>query len=190
VGRYSSDPAFRLFASQQTAIEEDRTTDHTCQRERMMGDFKPLRRKLGLITLLLACVLLAGWVGSQLRLIGVQTGNSKSTFSVVSMSGRVYFMNLNIPGGFHFTSSDITKPLQPWEGFKDVERAHFAGFEFGVGNHKKAAGVKMGLLILPYWSIVIPLALLSAWLLLSKPRVKNENVPQSEVEVQQRSDAI
>ena len=43
----------------------------------------------------------------------------------------------------------------------------FRYFGFGIGDEVDQTGV----LRAPYWSIVIPLTLLSAWLLLSKPRI-------------------
>ena len=51
---------------------------------------------------------------------------------------------------------------------------------FGDGEFS-IFGVKIRVILFPYWSIVLPPTLLSAWLLLSKPRVAklpvNDDVP-------------
>ena len=107
-----------------------------------MNYFKPLRRKLGVATLPMACVFMAGWVSSleapyvrKAYRVGIElTGPG---FKVVGELGR----------------------YQPGRGWQ-----HEGLFRIPV----------------PYWSIVIPLTLLSGYLLLSKPRVPVKPAPNAE----------
>ena len=46
------------------------------------------------------------------------------------------------------------------------------GFDFGAGRSHGAGIVRTERWAAPYWSIVMPLTFLSAYLLLSKPRVR------------------
>jgi len=61
-------------------------------------------------------------------------------------------------------------PYKPWEEFDMIWRRDFLGFQFGAGTHKQQSLLNMHLCMIPYWLIVIPLTLLSAFFLLSKPR--------------------
>ncbi len=63
------------------------------------------------------------------------------------------------------TVFDLFSPLDlDWE-------IRLFGFHFGHGVPRQVY-ISHTFLVIPYWSIVIPLTLLSAWLLFSKPRAK------------------
>jgi hypothetical protein len=49
-----------------------------------------------------------------------------------------------------------------------------AGFSIGEVRHKSLGWPRCTMWMIPYWSILILLILLSAWLFLSKPRTKPE----------------
>lgn len=99
-----------------------------------MGDFfKPWRRKIGVLTLVIACVLAMRWAASY--------GHGEQFIFIISG-----FESKN--GYVHLVRYDRTQSVQ-------------AG---------KSVYLDTGALNLPYLSIVIPLTLLSAYLLLSKPR--------------------
>jgi hypothetical protein len=146
-----------------------------------MGDFfKPWRRKIGVLTLGLACVLMAVWLktsfGDRDWCLQVpqfpilhhfwiaheglgwrtqeQSGDAKDSLEfklrwIVSINKRSDFINrpkLNgeVVGGFRFDETTTELPT----GGRYTTR----------------------IWIVPYWSIVSPLTLISIWLLLSKPR--------------------
>jgi hypothetical protein len=138
----------------------------------IMGDFfKGWRRQVGVMTLVMACVFAGGWVRSKFKLDSTQTGTVNSTHSLISMNGDIYWLRVNLPNAKTtlWQSSDMRRPLSPWEGFNPISRTEVAGIEFAVGQHKNIATIKMHLWVIPYWSVTVPLTLISAYLLLSKP---------------------
>ena len=127
-----------------------------------MGDyFKPWRRKFGVLTLVIACALMAGWVRSQSILDLVFIRNSLiivSGDSGITIANHVR-LNFSAPGILNAGSVDYD-PSSNKELFIDVmstRRYRMTDLEF------KSFAV-------PYWAIVVPLTLPSAWMLLSKPR--------------------
>jgi hypothetical protein len=98
--------------------------------------FKPWRRKIGVVTLMLACVLAANWICSAfaercLNLFGIGLYFTPEATEVVTVNSMCI----------------------------------------------------VGIFVVSHWLIVIPLTLLSAWLLLSKPRrpkMKSADEPVSE----------
>jgi hypothetical protein len=133
--------------------------------------FKPLRGKLGVVTLVLACLLMAGWVRSiftldQLRFRDLPTMTFQSASGHLRMwhdsSGEVTSSDLHF---FEWQRSTVSlSSTSPFPGSTN----HFGWIGFDFVQYPE----QMSLRILPYWSIVIPLTLLSAWLLFSKPRTK------------------
>ena len=109
-----------------------------CGEALMMGEyFKPLRRKVGVATLLFSCALAGVWVVVP-----------ESEFEDESV-------------GLDFTISvEATGFGIEWQGFSST---------FGGSRDFKW--------LIPYWSVVLPLTLLSAYLLLSKPRLKTAKPP-------------
>ena len=144
-----------------------------------MGDyFKPWRRKIGVMTLLIACVLAAGWVKSAAfnDLIIFPIGQDLR-FGVVSNRGRIALVrhdwHENAPTlrTYWFSASFAEHPdavfILDHEELQWLLRLG----AFGI-RQRLTSSFTVSLIQLPYWSIVIPLTLLSAWLLLSKPRTK------------------
>ena len=148
------------------------------------------RRKTGMLTLLMALVFMGGWIrgfafcdiatysyiqGWQ-RLnascyglvwsrfknddINVKYGNELQVeHHPLKNASGIPSANGPHPVDFHFSSED-DETIWHWQAF---------GFHFG-----EAVGIKdqlrMSLWAIPYWSIVVPLTLLSAFLLLTKPQ--------------------
>ena len=111
--------------------------------------FKPLRRKIGVVTLVLACVFAAMWVRSGRIQDVVRFGPGGRECIVVSFDGR----------------------FSIWVG--------------AAGPNRKALWMSLDPVVsdpffgpqVPYFFLVIPLAAISAWLLLSKPRsIKNSMI--------------
>ena len=106
--------------------------------------FKPWRRKLGVLTLVFACVFAGWWV--------------KSMFTPpLPYRLQIEFVRNGLRVG--------------------IQEANLSVMVVGTVTMITSTGTwfdRFGLTI-PYWSITIPLTLLSAWLLLSKTRKRAAN---------------
>lgn len=154
--------------------------------------FKPLRRKLGVVTLAMGCVFLGGWMRSHftwdhtwLRLSG-----TRSHYSLNSVDGRLWYWKVVFfreidwgcgwicPSHFKGSGTDLNgawKPLDALSGLELDWRRDWAGFHCGTGNFSSGENVLVQDATVPYWSIVVPFTLLSAYLLLSKPRASTSS---------------
>ena len=130
-----------------------------------MGEFfRGWRRKVGVVTLLMACVLMAGWIRSLTHFEGVSLPVERmpNHFFVSWDSSLVWLTeNAGVTGPYpRFKSRSITgvddrifkSPHYEW-------RWKWCGFGFGVGTGSS-------LTVIPYWSTTIPMTLVSVWLLL------------------------
>jgi len=178
--------------------------------------FKGWRRKLGLLTLVMACVSTCQWIRSE-RISDQVIRYGNITYSILSQDGFMVFdrrtplvlsdtkarrdakiAKLNeriqyvsdrsiLPFGVEciFRSIRIEKdrrlPLdenivrtnRDWFSGYEVEwQRDWGGFAFGAGRGKWD---HLELVIIPYWSIVMPFTLLSAYLLLTKPCKSTQN---------------
>ena len=144
--------------------------------------FKPWRRKIGLLTLLMACVFMAGWVRSSFirDWIVFYSGNHLVQFG--SDSQRLYCLvdyskdHINKEGATwkvpSFGTAVLSRPdpLAP-ATLDDSHRSwsrHWLGFY--VWQKTYWDFYQSTLYVIPYWSVVIPLTLASAFLLLSTQR--------------------
>ena len=110
-----------------------------------MGYFKPWRRKIGVITLVLACVFGALWVLSFLGPIDVEL--SKERYYISFASGRITLVHLESdydPSGERYN---------PWEW-------HFFGFSAEQEYVRKSV---VNTRSIPIWIFLVPLTVLSAW---------------------------
>ena len=145
-----------------------------------MGEFfKPWRRKIGLLTLLMACVFMAGWVRSEMKSdsLGDRSFYGRE-YHVDSAAGRMEFYRVTpfqIEGSFYWKSKNVTEGMSNegdlWSGLDVKWRWDFAGCHFGAFVWDRFHFERF---IVPYWSIVIPLTLLSAFLFLSTPPKSNQ----------------
>ena len=144
-----------------------------------MGQFfRGWRRKAGVVTLLMACVFMTGWVRSFGFHDEVSFNTTELTDSLSSHLGCLYWMRVrlhrsdNLPflKRFHWQNARL-QALQVWKE-EDAGlhwKWHFLGI--GVRNLSRSNGEPYySFFVITYWSIVLPLTLLSAILLLSKPR--------------------
>lgn len=118
--------------------------------------FRGWRRKLGVVTLLLACVFAAAWVRSlrvddRYFIRGVPDGEWEY---FVSTEGEIGWINVNM--GLDLGISEGA----------DIQLVDLFGFP--AGNRIRNNDRVTKLLIIPYWSFVIPPTVFSAWLLLGK----------------------
>jgi hypothetical protein len=164
--------------------------------------FKSLRQKIGVMTLVMACLLMVGWVRSPLNKDSFQfelgaicltlASNQHGIWLVTSQRPKgVYQPDMlwtasqywSLPGRRTPFSADPFGHLKGW--YWNTERQWgWGGFRFAdFYDDNPNIGIRLTYRIIPHWSIVIPLTLLSAWLLLSKPRcpkVKSADDPISE----------
>ena len=118
-----------------------------------MGDFfHGWRRKIGVVTLVVACVFLVTWMRSESKIdvFTVYYSDFYDHFRIVSERGFLKF---------HFRGIHFGPRSDLWETWV-VARTPMQWEDLNI----------------PYWSIVLVLTMLSAYLLLSKPPVAK---PQS-----------
>lgn len=143
--------------------------------------FKPLRRKVGVATLMIACVLCLFWVRSfelhEELLFVIRDGVDV----VASGAGTVGFAKLTpVPDGFRKTPAIYSEPISAtdnhdfyWKQRNVQWRWTWGGFDFGTGlvtNGTTADKIQIDRWAIPYWAIILPMTLLSAWLLFSRHR--------------------
>lgn len=153
----------------------------------MLTFFHGWRRKMAAATLLLACVCFGSWMRSYVKYDVVVLPIGKGEFWLESMWGQLDFGRVTAHRGKRlvasWASTDVSR--SNW-GYLDkngnpeaidfvsevdvVEwRWAWGGFRFGAGN---SPDYRTEDYQFPYWSLEIPLTLLSAYLLLSQPRPK------------------
>ena len=159
-----------------------------------MGDFfKPWRRKFGVLTLLMACVLTGGWVrGSGIKdVFNFGSGDGNVIHTLVSSHHGLMWIRAERTGGLvwkpgWFTESiDASTVLYSGESMivGDIKwRWKWCGFDFcdesnGIDYESSHRNI-------PYWSIVIPLTVISLWLLVSKPRKSTSDKISETVQVE------
>jgi hypothetical protein len=129
----------------------------------MRGFFKGWKRKLGVVTLGLACLFAAGWVRSLSVRDATRFTVTARQNAISSAEGHISWVawNANV-----FRNSDAL-----WIS-RALVRGKWAWTCFDTDDFEGVAG-RVALAI-PYFAIVIPLSLLSAWLVLSKPKPKHK----------------
>lgn len=172
----------------------------------IMGNFfRGWRRKAGIVTLVIALLTLSGWLTSFYRQDVLELCPDRSILCATSGYGVVMFSRFTFPTREAALSQSQVRgsPPQPWNiGWSSTpiksafdptkERPLTApdwswrcgAFACGTAkitiNLKSVIHVDKAYVIIPYWSLVIPVTLLSAWLLLSKFRQSNpKNTPES-----------
>jgi hypothetical protein len=154
----------------------------------MRDFFKPWRRKAGVLTLGLACLAMVGWVRSQTNLDALFRLNKTNTHELSSYDGSIHWDRIwpivtPRPSRWVYRhNGNITHVDNPWEGCKIHWKVEGFGFALSAFSRQElvvglAPPTEFEQWSVPYWSIAIPLTLLSAWLLLSKSRQKPTTEP-------------
>ncbi len=132
----------------------------------------------GVVMLVLACVFMVGWVRSSSihEEAWVPTGRFRGV-GLISLDRHLGFAMSDDSEGRTFV---VTRPC--WTAFDFAPIDSLVVVESGtvwqwrIGGFaavlREQSRLVVRIFIAPYWSIVIPLTLLSAWLLLSNPRSK------------------
>ena len=162
-----------------------------------MGEFfKGWRRKAGLVTLAMACLLTCAWMRSYMIRECVCIPRRSSDHNIESHGGGLHWYR-DTPsignGGIRWHSESLSTPLisggigiSPISLRRLIGKAEWgwrwAGFDFGVViiEGRISSVRRSDFCIVPYWSLVLPLTLLSAWLILVTPR--NEKRTQAPID--------
>ena len=188
VSHHSANPAVSLAASLKTPSANQARTIPRIGSMIMGNYFKPWRREFGVVTLLLACLFAAGWVRSISDPYVLAYAISSDSHVLICSASQV----LNI-GTLRENDVGLARPRlsrfsvlsKPDSGSSFVAEdscgiilyeINHQGFEsrtsIEADDLKNLKNFKFSTIQVPYTSIVIPLTLLSAWLLLSKPQAK------------------
>lgn len=147
--------------------------------------FQGWKRKVGVVTLVIACMFVAAWVRSSHKVELVLFNKAWPHYALLSGCGQFRILKI----GHHTIEPKGANPgikvvfrFHKWtpvffEGSPRIER--FDGD--AVEAFDESTGTARQLRFITYWSIVIPLTLISACLLLSKPRL-NEPTPVLKLE--------
>ena len=143
-----------------------------------MNDFfRQRRRKVGLVTLVMACTLMAGWLRSMTvcDIVSFASG-SGTTASLALWDGFLIWGEnnnaSNPPPDFpewETESSQFMREVFIEEGLK----IHWRWYGLGTCQHQNPDGSIDKISLVPDWEFVAPLTVVSAFLLLSKPRNSN-----------------
>lgn len=136
--------------------------------------FQCWRRKSGLVLLAVALLFTVVWMRSYVVEDRLLIRNSPSLNTVVSSSGVLSWDRMT-PFPFHqpidwqsIDASDL-EHSGLWSRWSFEWRWTMLGFEFGKVKWPFDKPVWVEVWVIPYWSLVLPLTLLSAYLILSKP---------------------
>lgn len=151
----------------------------------MRDYFKPMRRKVGIATLVLACLFTAGWVRS-LRTTDVfqRRMTDNTVYFLVSNRSRLYWQDVREVFPAQLSSPEplaggITLPsvrLKRFHFERTADETNYfrvlttESFSCLLDGSRIYPGLTLKAWMAPYWSIVLPLVVVSAWLLLSKFR--------------------
>jgi hypothetical protein len=145
--------------------------------------FRGWKRKIGVITLLVACLFMGGWVRSCYVTDTIDVARARSFYRFDAREGKLSIAE------FQYSDGQIRGNYGPivWQTNVVDEKAKH---QLYAPDRPLATGRKQfpilpnNQVVVDYvecssWSITIPLTLLSAWLLLGKPRAKPPGLTQS-----------
>ena len=154
-----------------------------------MGDFfRGWRRKVGCITLMMACAFAAGWVRSKSRQDDVRISVGYLPLFFNSCNGQLTWWQLQ-----YLETVPTYSFVFDWQTNPETRGRIFSFSKVVVPKKGRSSGpvhvripraelLEQALLVnwtADYWTFTIPLTFISAWLLLSKPR---KSLPKKSVE--------
>lgn len=160
----------------------------------MRDFFKGWKRKLGGATLVMACVLVGTWVRSDFYVdeLWFSKDQSPKQVFVQSCAGALRFFDGRADGnitrgGYWWRIRRCSSEDHSFAGFGVSfvfdERWQYWGFDIGKGHEVQNPPSQyiLSFMFIPFWSVVLPLTLVSSWLLLSKqPPVQRPVEPPKE----------
>jgi hypothetical protein len=140
------------------------------------------RRKMGLSLLVMTCVLMGGWLRSVFVADGISwtRGSNVCEHFMSAEQNLTWQTTYNIEAllpsmlpVWHSSALDFT--IVDDAADQPVWRWRFLGFEAGEFTTQMTGDASYGSFCsIPYWSVTVPLTLVSIWFLLSKPRPSNQ----------------
>ena len=146
------------------------------------------RKKTGCVTLVLACAFVAGWIRSSFTGDYLSLAIGKTKFAILSQQGKISTAMFSSNG-----QSSSGEPESGWwtvklPAAKSKPMHHERAIEIPHPQPNWLERVELQFVhyqpAFPYWSIVILLTLLSAWLLLSTP---TDPIPQLTAIIEKQS---
>jgi hypothetical protein len=147
----------------------------------IMGNFfHGWRRKVGLLTLVMACLFMAGWVRSSIFHDSAGFEEAGRLDALGSYQGRIYMMQIiangkdrNKPSQSKFVWSSVTLS-DPRNRMLHLPKIkwHFYGTRMREMTDDR---LRIVVSEVSYWLVAIPLTLISLLLFLSKPRKATPN---------------
>ena len=133
-----------------------------------------------MVTLVMACVFMGGWLnGSNGPSAGMFKIGEHSYAGMISSDTVICWATVQSDGSTQVTplihamlGGEVMATCTRLDTDHDDLGWHFRGCGFGFGQFSVQTlnGGRLNVWTIPYWSIVWPLTLLSAYLILSKPR--------------------
>ena len=143
----------------------------------MSGFFRGWRRKVGVVTLVISCLFMTGWVRSLTTNDAISFHSGRHTTEILQSVKCVLVWQRS-----KFDDAEYMMTIPVWTTHKfypdtkwfdetgTVWRWQLCGFGFGELPSDLIEGVQVTFFFVPYWFITIPLTAFSAYLLLSKPQ--------------------
>lgn len=148
--------------------------------------FRGWKQKFGVATLVMACVFAVGWARSFVQFVRLIVAPQPGVhIQCDSVYARIEFVRIGFKSNVHEPFFTCHQPKMSWGERHEPQNWlwHFCGIGV-IDNPPHPDGVSVSdALIIAYRSIVIPLTLLSAWLLLSKARQRQapvEPIPEKD----------
>lgn len=139
--------------------------------------FKPLRRKVGVVTLVLACGFTIGWVRTRFYSEQLSIPVAKNSVVTFVSENAVFAVTLwwrgevSRPRSDRFQFQSDLRPTQEGTVYYGEALSWGARYQRSDGGGGGHIGCS-----LPYSIVVVTLTALSAWLLLSKPRTTKPQI--------------
>lgn len=143
------------------------------------------RRKAGCVSLVMACLTCAAWVRSISVIDNFYIPQRDSFYSLESVAGtfrvsRFTPRMLEIPFQWNSNENIRTARIEPWWEASVEWSWDFGDFHAGVATIQvNRDEMRYRLWMIPYWSVILPLTVLSVYLILWKPRPKMESPAQN-----------
>jgi hypothetical protein len=149
--------------------------------------FHGWRRKVGVLTLVMALAFAGAWLrGHRVKDVYSTRGPrtvcdtwSSSHEGIAWLRLRLQLpITISTPGWRTYTVGTTGKSVEGF--FRNQKQAvdwrwKWLGFDFGQSQASQPIPLQMTFLTIPYWSLVLPPTLLSAYLILWKPRKRTSD---------------
>ena len=156
--------------------------------------FRGWRRKFGVVTLVMACVLTAGWLRSGENFDFVSIPFIDGSYGIMSADHRVKMTRSESTFDASWTSGDLSQLgmvynmegiRSRWNPFRDAyvhQRWDWGEVSLATSQLKIPPNTNFQCCVIPYWPITVGLTLISAYLLISKqhkttPKKISEPIP-------------